>query len=56
MGELVGVEPVFEYTEEAHTPLWPDVTCMHEILGRTKIHWKDGFRRMIEARHPELLP
>ena len=19
------------------------------------VHWKDGFRRMIEARHPELL-
>jgi UDP-glucuronate 4-epimerase len=28
---------------------------MHEVLGRTKVHWRDGFRRMIEARHPELL-
>ena len=55
LGELVGVEPIFEYTPEAHTPLWPDVTYMHEILGRTKVHWRDGFRRMIEARHPELL-
>jgi nucleoside-diphosphate-sugar epimerase len=55
MGELVGVKPIFEYTPEAHTPLWPDVTYMHEILGRTKVHWRDGFRRMIEARHPELL-
>lgn len=55
MGELVGVQPVFEYTPEAHTPLWPDVTYMHEVLGRTKVHWRDGFRRMIEARHPELL-
>jgi UDP-glucuronate 4-epimerase len=55
MGELVGVEPVFEYTPAAHTPLWPDVTLMHEVLGRTKVHWRDGFRRMIEARHPELL-
>jgi nucleoside-diphosphate-sugar epimerase len=55
MGELVGVQPIFEYTAEAHTPLWPDVTYMHQILGRTKVHWRDGFRRMIEARHPELL-
>jgi nucleoside-diphosphate-sugar epimerase len=55
MGELVGVQPIFEYTPEAHTPLWPDITYMHEILGRTKVHWRDGFRRMIEARHPELL-
>lgn len=55
MGELVGAQPIFEYTPEAHTPLWPDVTYMHEVLGRTKVHWRDGFRRMIEARHPELL-
>lgn len=55
MGELIGVRAVFEYTPEAHTPLWPDVTYMHEVLGHTKVHWRDGFRRMIEARHPELL-
>jgi UDP-glucuronate 4-epimerase len=55
MGELIGIEPIFEYTPEAHTPLWPDVTYMHQILGRTKIPWRVGFRRMIEARHPELL-
>jgi UDP-glucuronate 4-epimerase len=28
---------------------------MHEILGHTKFQWREGFRRMIEARHPELL-
>jgi UDP-glucuronate 4-epimerase len=55
MGKLVGVEPIFEYTAEVHTPLWPDVSYMHEILGRTKVHWRDGFRKMIEARRPELL-
>ena len=54
MGELVGVEPIFDYTADAHTPLWPDVTYMHEILGTTKVGWRDGFRRMIAARHPEI--
>ena len=54
MGELVGVEPIFEYTQDAHTPLWPDVTYMHQILGTTKVPWREGFRRMIEARHPDL--
>jgi UDP-glucuronate 4-epimerase len=54
MGDLVGVEPVFEYTPDAHTPLWPDVTRMHEILGSTKVPWREGFRRMIAARHPEI--
>jgi hypothetical protein len=28
---------------------------MHKILGRTHVHWRDGLRRMIEHRHPELL-
>jgi nucleoside-diphosphate-sugar epimerase len=55
MGELVGVAPKFEYTPAAHTPLWPDVTFMHQMLGRTKVHWRDGFRRMIEARYPHLV-
>jgi nucleoside-diphosphate-sugar epimerase len=55
LGKLVGIEPIFEYTPSAHTALWPDVTYMHEILGRTRVHWRDGFRRMIEARHPDSL-
>jgi UDP-glucuronate 4-epimerase len=54
MGELVGVESIIEYDPSAHTPLWPDVTFMHEVLGRTTVGWRDGFRRMIEARYPDL--
>jgi UDP-glucuronate 4-epimerase len=54
MGELIGVEPIFEYTPNAHTPLWPDVKRMHEVLGRTKVPWREGFRKMIQARHPEI--
>ena len=54
MGGLVGIEPIFTYSAGAHTPLWPDVTRMHEVLGRTRVAWRDGFRRMIEARHPEI--
>ena len=55
LGELVGIEPIFEYTADAHTPLWPDVTRMHEVLGATKVPWREGFRRMAAARHPELV-
>lgn len=54
MGQLIGVEPIFEYTPDAHTPLWPDVARMHEVLGHTKVPWREGFRRVIEARHPEI--
>jgi UDP-glucuronate 4-epimerase len=55
LGELVGIEPIFEYTAQAHTPLWPDVTHMHHVLGRTTVPWREGFRRMVAARHPEAL-
>lgn len=55
LGELVGVEPIFEYAPQAHTPLWPDVTRMHQVLGHTRIPWREGFRRMVKARHPELV-
>jgi hypothetical protein len=54
LGEPVGVTTVFEHTPDAHTPLWPDVTRMHDVLGRTKVPWREGFRRMAAARHPEL--
>lgn len=54
LGALVGVEPIFEYTPDAHPPLWPDVTYMHEVLGHTTVGWRDGFRRMVRARHPEI--
>ncbi|TFV59786.1 NAD(P)-dependent oxidoreductase [Mycobacterium sp. PS03-16] len=54
LGALVGVDPVFDYTPDAHTPLWPDVTRMHRILGRTRVPWREGFRRMVAARHPEI--
>lgn len=55
MGELVGVQPIFDYHPDAHTPLWPDVQHMHQVLGRTKVPWRVGFRRMIAARHPEIV-
>ncbi len=54
IGGLVGAQPKFEYTESAHTPMCVDVTLMHEVLGETQVHWRDGMRRMIEATHPEL--
>jgi len=50
MGELVGREVRFRYDERAPWPLWPDVTLMHEVLGETQVPWREGMRRMVEAR------
>jgi nucleoside-diphosphate-sugar epimerase len=53
LGELVGITPRFVYTDTAYTPLWADVHRMHEVLGPTTVPWREGMRRMLEARHPE---
>lgn len=55
MGELTGLEPKFDYTEQALGSISPDPELMHQHLSRTTVPWKDGLRRMIEARNPELL-
>jgi len=54
LGELVGRPVEFAVDERAYWPLWPDVTLMHELLGRTLVPWREGFHRMVVARHPEL--
>jgi nucleoside-diphosphate-sugar epimerase len=55
MGSLTGFEPKFAPTEKTLESVSVDTTKMHELVGHTSVHWRDGLRRMIEARHPELL-
>jgi nucleoside-diphosphate-sugar epimerase len=50
LGELIGKPVRFRYDERAPWPIWPDVTLMHQVLGETRIGWRDGMRRMAEAR------
>jgi nucleoside-diphosphate-sugar epimerase len=54
MGELVGQEPIFEYTTETWCSLVPDTTLMHEVLGRCEISWREGCRMLVEQCYPEL--
>lgn len=55
MGQLIGKEPMFEYTEEAWCSLVPDITLRQEVLGSCAVRWQDGCRRLVEQRYPELL-
>jgi len=55
MGTLTGLEPKFHYTDETIESVIGDTTKMHQLIGKTQVGWQDGLRRMIEARHPELL-
>jgi len=55
MGELTGLAPQFEVTERTIGSVVADTSRMHELIGPTRVHWRDGIRRMIAERHPELL-
>jgi hypothetical protein len=54
LGELVGVVPRFEATTATIESVRVDTTRMHELVGPARVAWRDGLRRMVEARHPEL--
>jgi hypothetical protein len=55
LGELTGLVPTFEETPNTIGSVFVDLTKMHHIAGATDVGWQDGIRRMVEARHPELL-
>ena len=55
LGELTGLEPKFEKTDTALEPLLLDTSRLQAKVGPTQVHWRDGIRRLVEARNPELL-
>lgn len=54
LGALTGREPQFATTERTIGPVTIDVGRMHERVGPTRVHWRDGLRQMVAARHPEI--
>lgn len=55
LGELTGLEPRWHETPDTIASLPLDLTRMHALLGPTRVAWRDGLRRMLETRAPELL-
>ena len=53
--ELTGFEPVFQDNPKAFGSLAIDPTRMHQLIGPTRVDWKDGIRRMVANLGPELL-
>ena len=49
IGGLLGIQPKFRYTEAFIAGNSCDTTLMHQLIGRTKVPWRDGMRRMVEA-------
>jgi UDP-glucuronate 4-epimerase len=54
LGELVGRPATFVTTERTIGPVAIDTKRMHELVGPTTVGWRDGLRRMVAARHPEI--
>jgi len=55
LAEITGLKARLEPTEHTIDSVQLDLTRMHEVAGETTVHWRDGMRRMVAARHPELL-
>ena len=55
LGELTGLEPKFEVSDNALAPLPLNVGQLEAKLGKSQVPWKEGIRRLVEARNPELL-
>jgi UDP-glucuronate 4-epimerase len=55
LSELTGLKPIFVDNPRAFGSLCTDLTRMQALVGDTKVDWRDGIRRMVEALAPELL-
>src|SRR5262249_39870510 len=55
MGELTGLEPRYQDNPSAFGSLSTDLTQMENLVGKTKVDWRDGIRRMLEALAPDSL-
>ncbi|MDG1943231.1 MAG: NAD(P)-dependent oxidoreductase [Halioglobus sp.] len=55
ISELTGFEPKFQDNPKAFGSLCIDTQVMHELIGETKMEWREGIKRQIENLAPELL-
>ena len=54
-GELVDRDVRFEHTTNTIGGIPTDNTRRRELVGPTRVGWKDGMRRMVAALHPDLV-
>lgn len=55
LGELTGYEASFNHNPKAFGSLQIDTTRMHELIGETRVDWREGIRRMVTALAPDML-
>jgi len=50
MGELVGIEPRFDVTLNTIGGIPTENTKRRELVGPTRVPWRDGIKRMVDAQ------
>ncbi|MCU1378299.1 MAG: hypothetical protein JWN29_1282 [Acidimicrobiales bacterium] len=53
--ELTGVDIPLAVGPTAMPSVVADMTKQHELVGKAEVNWRDGIRRMLQVRHPDLL-
>jgi nucleoside-diphosphate-sugar epimerase len=54
LGELVRIMPSFAPTTATIESVRVDTTRMHELIGPAEVRWREGLRRMVVHRRPDL--
>ncbi len=55
LGEITGLAVEFAPTDHTIDSVMVDLSRLHSLVGETQVPWREGMRRMVAARHPELL-
>jgi len=50
LGELTGLEPTFQPTDQTIGSVTVNLTRMHALVGHAKVPWQEGFARMVAVR------
>ena len=53
--ELTGLTPEFRDNPQAFGSLAIDTTRMHDLIGPTRVDWREGVRNMVATLSPQLL-
>ena len=54
LGELVGIMPEFAPTTATIESVRVDTSRMDELIGPAQVRWREGLRRMVMTRRPDL--
>ena len=55
IGELTGFEPVFQENPKAFGSLRIDTDRMHDLIGETRVDWRQGILSQVRQLSPGLL-